>query len=220
MVYLFVFDLDGTLIDSKGIHAKAFLETVKKYFGKNVDEERTIKIIKENFGRPGRYISKLLIDTFGLKITPNEFMKKKAEVFSGMLNKLKLFPCVKELLSYLKSRNQLLVIASYSKIDEVRMILNNFKIRRYFDLIYGFDESSNVTKEEFVSKLRIFLKDNVEKFFIIDDFHEILIKARGYGYIPIGILTGKSSREDFIRNDIKFFENLCELREYLKNVIE
>lgn len=221
MTYLIVFDLDGTLVDSKNVHAEAFIEAAKKYLDKDqIDESKLLKTIEENFGKSGEYIAELIIENFGLNVSVQEFMKKKSNTFKQMMHKVTLFPCTYELLYLLKSKNNILVLASYSLVDEVELLLEHFKIKKYFDLVYGFDENNKLTKNEFLSKIKMFMKNSVEKFFIVDDFHETLLMAKNIGFIPIGVLTGRSRKEDFTRNGIMFFRNLCEIKEYFSRILE
>jgi pseudouridine-5'-monophosphatase len=77
-----IFDLDGTLIDTEPIYYGAADKMIQDYGnGKKMGWDTKIKTL----GSPEMVTAKIIVDTFELKLTPEEFLKKRnmitAELF-------------------------------------------------------------------------------------------------------------------------------------------
>ena len=69
-----IFDLDGTLIDTEPIYFKATEEMIKEYGnGKEFGWDTKIKTL----GSPEIVTAKIVVDTFEMKLTPEEFLNKR-----------------------------------------------------------------------------------------------------------------------------------------------
>ena len=69
-----IFDLDGTLIDTEPIYFDATEKMIKEYGnGKKFDWDTKIKTL----GSPELVTAKIVVDTFELKLTPEEFLNKR-----------------------------------------------------------------------------------------------------------------------------------------------
>ena len=69
-----LFDLDGTLIDTEQIYNGAAQILIKEYGnGKELDWDTKIKLM----GSPRMIAAKIIIDTYELKLSPEEFLKKR-----------------------------------------------------------------------------------------------------------------------------------------------
>ena len=66
-----IFDLDGTLIDTEPIYYEAADNMIKEYGnGKKMDWDTKIKTL----GSPEMVTAKIIVDTYELKLTPEEFV--------------------------------------------------------------------------------------------------------------------------------------------------
>ena len=69
-----IFDLDGTLIDTEPIYFKATEEMIKEYGnGKEFGWDTKLKTL----GSPEIVTAKIVVDTFEMKLTPEEFLNKR-----------------------------------------------------------------------------------------------------------------------------------------------
>jgi pseudouridine-5'-monophosphatase len=69
-----IFDLDGTLLDTEPIYFKATEEMIKEYGnGKEFGWDTKIKTL----GSPEIVTAKIVVDTFEMKLTPEEFLNKR-----------------------------------------------------------------------------------------------------------------------------------------------
>lgn len=110
-----IFDLDGTLLDSVDLHAKAWQESFR-HFGRDIPLED----IRRQIGKGGDQ----LLPVF-LSESDRERFGKDLETFrSGLfkcefLAQIKPFPQVRELLEHLKATGHTIAIATSAKGDEL-----------------------------------------------------------------------------------------------------
>jgi len=79
-----IFDLDGTLIDTEPIYYSAADQMIEKYGnGKKMDWDTKIKTL----GSPELVTAKIIVDTYDLKLTPEEFLIKRNAITSELFKK-------------------------------------------------------------------------------------------------------------------------------------
>lgn len=111
-----VFDIDGTIVDSVTLHAKAWQRALAK-FGKNISLEG----IRCQIGKGADqllpvYFSKQELERFGEAIE-----SYRGELFrTEYLPKVKAFPKVRELFERIKQDNKQIVLASSAKQEELK----------------------------------------------------------------------------------------------------
>jgi len=111
-----IFDVDGTLIDSVDLHARAWQEALA-HFGKHFDFER----VRYQIGKGGDqlmpvFLSQKELDEFG-----DELEEYRGELFKReYLSKVKGFPAVRELFQKVKDEGLQIALASSAKEDELK----------------------------------------------------------------------------------------------------
>jgi HAD superfamily hydrolase (TIGR01549 family) len=110
-----IFDIDGTIVDSVTLHAKAWQRTFAK-FGKNI----LLEAIRSQIGKGADqllpvYFSKQELEQFGgaMEIYRSELFRRE------YLPKVKGFPKVRELFERIKQDNKQVALASSAKEDEL-----------------------------------------------------------------------------------------------------
>ena len=89
-----IFDLDGTLIDTEPIYYDAADKMIKEYGnGKKMDWDTKIKTL----GSPEIVTAKIIVDTYELKLTPEEFIKKRNALTSELFKKCPYIAGAKEI---------------------------------------------------------------------------------------------------------------------------
>ena len=79
-----IFDLDGTLIDTEPIYYGIADKMIKEYGnGKKMDWETKIKTL----GSPEIVTAKIIVDTYELKLTPEEFIEKRNAITADLFKK-------------------------------------------------------------------------------------------------------------------------------------
>ena len=89
-----IFDLDGTLIDTEPIYYEAADQLIKEHGnGKKMDWETKIKIL----GSPEMVTAKILVDTYELKLSPEEFIQKRNVITSELFKNCPFIEGAKEI---------------------------------------------------------------------------------------------------------------------------
>ena len=128
MIEAVIFDIDGTIVDSVDLHAKAWQAAFAK-FGKEISLQK----IRHEIGKGAdqllpALLSKKAIDEYG-----KELDDYQAELFKKeYLPRVKGFPKVRELFQRIKRDNKRIALASSAKEDEIETYK---KITRVSDLI-------------------------------------------------------------------------------------
>ncbi len=136
-----IFDIDGTIVDSVDLHAKAWQRTFAK-FGKNI----LLEAIRSQIGKGADqllpvYFSKQELEQFGeaMEIYRGELFKKE------YLPKVKGFPKVRELFERIKQDKKQIALASSAKKDELKRYK---EIAQIDDLIESETSSDNVERSK------------------------------------------------------------------------
>jgi HAD superfamily hydrolase (TIGR01549 family) len=141
MIEAVIFDIDGTIVDSVDLHAKAWQRTFSK-FGKNI----LLEAIRSQIGKGADqllpvYFSSQEIEQFGeaMELYRGELFKKE------YLPKVKGFPKVRELFERIKQDKIQIALASSAKKDELKKYK---EIAQIDDLIESETSSDNVERSK------------------------------------------------------------------------
>ena len=130
---LFIFDLDGTLVDAYTAIEKSMNFTMKKLGQPLVTYEE----VKRKVGRGDKLFMKIFF--------PEQDIEKALKIYrshhvKALLKYAKLRPYAKRLLYTLKRRRKFLAIASNRHYYFTNIILKKLGIRKYFDTILCADQ--------------------------------------------------------------------------------
>ena len=115
MIEAFIFDVDGTLIDSVDFHAEAWQKAFAKY-GKNFSFEK----IRPHIGKGADTLLPGFLTEEEIKEIGKEVADLRGEIFKKeYLDRVKPFPKVRELFQKIKDDGKRIVLASSSNEDEV-----------------------------------------------------------------------------------------------------
>jgi beta-phosphoglucomutase-like phosphatase (HAD superfamily) len=136
-----IFDIDGTIVDSVTLHAKAWQKTFAK-FGKNI----SLEAIRSQIGKGGDqllpvFFSKRELDEFGKRLETCRGKLFKREY----LPKVKGFPKVRELFERIKQDNKQIALASSAKKDELQKYR---QIAQIDDLVESAASSDDVARSK------------------------------------------------------------------------
>jgi len=125
-----IFDIDGTLIDSVDLHAKAWQEAFK-HFGHDIPYEK----VRHQIGKGGDqlipvFLSKEELDRYG-----KELEEYRAKLYKrNYMHHVRPFPKVRELFERIIADGKRIVLASSAKKDEVEIYK---KVAHIEDLVKG-----------------------------------------------------------------------------------
>jgi len=125
----YIFDLDGTSIDSEEAHLSSWLNALSKF-----SPIKTLEL-QRYFGLDTKQIAaKFINDEEKIELC----VELKERLFDKLWReKSRINQYVRELLSYLKERGFNVAVASSNPVKRIEEMLNFFDIRDFFDVIAG-----------------------------------------------------------------------------------
>ncbi|RLD66206.1 MAG: HAD family phosphatase [Bacteroidetes bacterium] len=135
----YLFDMDGTLVNSEGLKGKALVETCSLY-GSQVD----VAIYKVVMGETWSKVTNHFFNTAGIKPNIDEFTIKFRKIYQELLReKLSPNPNAKELLSKFKERCKKIGLVSSASAWMVNQVLVQLKISDFFDVVVTYEDITN-----------------------------------------------------------------------------
>lgn len=139
MIKAVIFDMDGVIVDSEPMHARANAAALKQ-FGLSMPVDYYL-----GYAGTTKYnIMQTLIDRHGINATVPELCRAADAQYSLLLNSegFTEVPGACDFIKRLKHSNMRLAIASSSQYKNIYSVLDYFHIRNYFDVILsGSDEN-------------------------------------------------------------------------------
>lgn len=128
----FIFDMDGVIVDTQGMHSQAALEAMAE-FGIQSTIEETLAYAGTARGTTYREIAKKR----GLELPIEEISQRKDELFDAAIARADLQPIagIPQLLKELRARGIQTAIASSSSDAFIGLIVDRLHIRAYFDAL-------------------------------------------------------------------------------------
>lgn len=188
MIKAVIFDVDGTLIDSVDLHARAWLETFALFGHKLTFEE-----VRKQIGKGGDQLMPVFLSRDELRRTGELLEKIRGELYKQRyMRQVKPFPEVRDLFARIKADGLQIALASSAKGDELE---HYKKLTNVSDLMEAHTSADDAEKskphpdifEAALSKL-----DDVapEEAIVVGDTPYDAIAARKAGIATIGVLCG------------------------------
>lgn len=219
MIEAFIFDIDGTLIDSVDYHAEAWVKAFKK-FGKDVKFYEA----RRQIGKGGDQF----LPEFLLKKEIKDFGKalegERGKIFKKeFLPKIKAFSKVRELFEQLQSNGRQVVLASSAPADELKIYKKIAKIDDLIDDETSADdaEKSKPEPDIFQAALDKLGKINKKNVVVIGDTAYDAEAAAKINLKTIGVLTGGWTKSELISagcNEV--YQDISEITADYKNFIK
>ena len=132
-----VFDIDGTLLDSVDLHARAWVEAFA-HFGIHTKEAE----VRRQIGKGGDQLLPVFVDEERLAREGEAIESYRSDLFKRVyLSQTKPFPAVKALLSHVRDAGQIVALASSGKADEVENYQKILGITDLVDLVTTSDDA-------------------------------------------------------------------------------
>lgn len=223
MSNLYLFDIDGTLVDLTDIHVNSYMEAYQEVFGPKA-EEITKKEIISTFGMPECKQHEQIFQShnFGnegqieqiIKIYENHFINK---IKSITINPL---PGVIDFLEYLKEHNEYIGIVSGNPDYKGNQILKKAGLYNYFS-IFSYDKGFNNRTEIVYEAVKYARKKDYqfEKAIVIGDTTKDIEAGNNAGAVTVAVASGTDSREVLKRaNPNVIVDSLEQYLEILRDV--
>jgi phosphoglycolate phosphatase len=196
-VQLVIFDLDGTLIDSRMDIHKA-LNHALDFVGA---PPLSMDVMLEHFARGSK---NLMSDLLGPdeKTQQTALMEYRQHYQENMYNQTQLFHQVPELLNMLAKQNIALAVVSNKREEPCHELLDFFNIAHHFEVVLGGD--SLATKKPSPEPL-FFAADHFkvkpERALMVGDSPVDILAGQQAGCQTVGILHGFTPREQMMALD-------------------
>ena len=133
----FLFDFDGTLVDTIAAYLQTYVDLFQEEFRIKIPPEQ----IKKHFGKPAY---KIIRDVTRYRINDDEMkrlIKRREEILlSRHLNRIKLVDGIPGVLKFLKKENMKLAIVTSSTKSMLVAITARFNILKWFDAVVTADD--------------------------------------------------------------------------------
>ncbi len=181
-----IFDVDGTLLDTREGILEAVRDTIEVHRLKPLEEPALLSFIgppiqdsfRRAYGLEGSYLQELTT-TFRNKYKGDGLLKAKP--YDGIY----------EVCSILKAQGIKIAVATYKRQDYARIILKHFHFDEYSDVIYGADHENKLTKTDIICKCMDNLAvTNQEEVLMIGDSSYDAIGAEQIGIDFLGVTYG------------------------------
>jgi len=117
MLKAIIFDIDGTLVDSVDLHARAWQETFR-HFGREVEFEK----VRHQIGKGGDQLMPVFFSAEELERFGEEMEKYRGRLFKReYLPQVRPFPQVRELFERIQEDGKRIALASSAKKDELKV---------------------------------------------------------------------------------------------------
>jgi beta-phosphoglucomutase-like phosphatase (HAD superfamily) len=128
MLKAIIFDIDGTLVDSVDLHARAWREAFR-HFGREVEFEK----VRHQIGKGGDQLMPVFFPREELERFGEEMEKFRGDIYKReYISRVRAFPQVRELFERIRRDGKRIALASSAKRDELKVYK---ELARIADLI-------------------------------------------------------------------------------------
>lgn len=203
---LVIFDLDGTLIDSNGIHNYLDIELVHSLGNKKnsaeILKERDEFIKNNTTGDIYLNFCNYLSTKYNSDLSGKEILQYRRELSKKLSKDIKYKPDADKIIKYLKNQNIKLALATVSRKETINIYINeNIKnkcnIKDYFDLIVTKDDVKfkKPNPEVYNKIIRFFQIDDLSKCIVIEDSLTGVLAAKNAN-LDVMVIYDKYSDKD------------------------
>jgi HAD superfamily hydrolase (TIGR01549 family) len=213
----FVFDLDGTLVDSVYPHVLAWKEALRA-----VGIELDVWRIHRRIGMSGGLMANAILRETGRSVTRAEGQKLldlHRQAYVGQAQAIQPLSGARELLQYLTQAKVPWTIATSARLDTARPTLDTLGIPRDMPIITRDKvERAKPDPDLFLAAAEL-LKINIGECVVVGDSVWDLLAARRAGALGVGLLSGGYGREELERaGAYRVYEDPGDLLRHLDEV--
>jgi beta-phosphoglucomutase len=210
-----LFDLDGVLINSSGIHRRAFAETMKKVGIRHVDYSRIA-------GMKTKEALRMLVQEAAVQLSSarlSALAKRKSHIAHALLARR--MPLRKGCVPVLRTlfRRYTLALVSSSSRRNMNLFLRKSKTRPFFEVIVSGDQMHKAKPDPAIYRLALKrLRVSAKEALVIEDSVAGVRAARRLGIRTLA-MTGTTRRRDLQHAGAeRIFANLMSLAHYAEHL--
>ena len=201
MIKNFIFDIDGTLLDSNDLHAQAWIDAFDAY-GKSISFQR----VRRCMGKGADHLLPEFLDKQEIKEIGKDLSKLSGEIFKRKyFSKVRPFPKVRMLFKKIRRSGARIALASSASAEEVE---KHKKLAHIQDLVEKSTsaDDANRTKPSpdiFHAALKLLGRPRPDSVLIIGDSPFDAVAAKKAKLRAIGVLCGGFSSRTLIASGFK-----------------
>jgi HAD superfamily hydrolase (TIGR01509 family) len=190
-----IFDIDGTLLDSVDLHAKAWQEAFE-HFGYSFSFEK----IRSQIGKGGDQLLPVFLSEEDQKSKGEEIKEYRGDLFKKKyLGQVRPFPGVRDLFLKIKSHGQQRALASSAKGDEIQVFAKCAGIEDLVDTASSSADAERSKPHPDIFEVTLEkLGDSIDRsdVVVVGDSPHDAEAARKAGLRMVGVLCGGFREED------------------------
>ena len=195
-----IFDMDGTLVDSLMFWDYLWRQIGMKYM--NDDSFKPCEEVDKNV-RTMIYSDamKYVREYYAIPCTERDFLKFATDGLENFYRyEVKAKAGAHELLSYLKSKNIKLCLASASIMEHIKIALDACGITNYFDCVISCaDIGVGKERPDIYLKAKDALGFDISDICVIEDSFVAIETAKGAGFLTVGVFDKYSFDQNRLR---------------------
>lgn len=203
----FLFDLDGTIVDSEPLH----FESEQRLLAEQ-GISFTLEQKNQYVGLSTEKIIQALIKDFGLRGEVEELINKKTEYYLSLVReKLQVYPQMKLLITSLYEAKVPLAIASGSSLEIIHAVLAATQLQDFFSVVTSAEEvaKGKPAPDVFLEAAHRLEVDPTDCIVVEDSIYGVqAAQAAGMKCIAIPYLTHSAQMESFQQADLLFAEGM------------
>ncbi|MDD5937066.1 MAG: GNAT family N-acetyltransferase [Clostridiales bacterium] len=200
MLKAVLFDMDGVLIDSEPLHAKAFQISMKEY-GLDLSEDYCYQFI----GKTDRDFAKTLVQVYHLNYTDDDLLASKNKTLKKLEKEVgyPAIPYIKQLVMNLHANGIKLAIASSNSMASIKETADNLGLTEYFqEYVSGMDLEHSKPAPDIFLKAASMLSVDPSECLVIEDSCNGLTAAKTANMSCVGFFNPHSGQQDLSQADI------------------
>lgn len=197
-----IFDMDGLMIDSEHLHSRS-IEIVLNRYGVEPTLNKYGIIQTLGIGVAGNF--EKLKKKYKLKPSVDKLTEEKHEAYQNLIPKIKPMKGLKPLLKNLSQANIKMAVASGESKKNIKTILKQLDIDKYFDAIVSGEEVSKPkpAPDVFLQAVKD-LKVNANNCVVLEDAPSGIVAANKAGMKSVAIFTEFNHEHKFARANAIF----------------
>ena len=198
MLKAIIFDMDGVIIDSEPMHARAAVLALQKY---NISI--TIDYVYNFIGTTTYSMCQKITKDFGLKITAEELLQANDDCKKYLLQEegYKVIPYVTDLIKNLYQNGIKLIIASSSPSAAILQVMDALQIHDFF---HGFVSGDMISHPKPAPDIFLLaasqLKVDPSECLVIEDSYNGVTAAEAAGITSLGFVNPNSGNQDLSKS--------------------
>ena len=206
-----IFDLDGTLIDTNGMHARVWARTLKE-FGYGVGRDR----VEIEIGKGGSMLVPFLVGEEAEERVGEEMRERHGELYAELVETegVRVYPGVKELLQTCRERGLKIAIATASKEEHLKAVVEaaGLDLGLADAVVTDSDVEASKPEPDVVIAAARKLKLAVGQCMMVGDTPYDGIASNRAGVTVVAVMTGVHSQDTLRRSGMRgFFDDAADL---------